>query len=411
MVKQNDVLSKEVGDSPPEKPEPIFEQKPRQRFLQRFKNPIAIPIQETASYFFENTKQVIEYHEGLVQQARYGRYDNPTWEYAEKEIASIEDAEAALLFSSGMNAISSCILAFCSQGDHIIYTENCYRNIRRFCYETMSKFGVESTGISSLNDNFIEDLKAALKDNTSIVFLEIPSNPHMCMVDLKQIGEVLSQHDNIITIIDHTLASPINFQPLKHGADIAVQSCTKYLSGHGDLMMGCVAGNRKLVERIRQYRNVLGGITTGSNASLLFRSLKTLKMRMAHHNHTGDTIARFLSNHPKIKKVYYLGLPSHPHYDLGQTYMNGFGGLISFEVAGSKNQVSKFIDALKIPFIATNFGTYCTLVEQYSVFTMYHLDENDKKKMGVTDQLVRMSTGFEDPDELIQDIDQALHKM
>lgn len=409
--KPETILSKEVGDAHPAKPEPIFGQKPRQRFAMRFGNPVGLPVYETVSYFFENTAQAIEYHEGGAKLARYGRYDNPSWEYTETELASLEGCETALLFSSGMNAITTTLFTFCSQGDHIIYTKNCYRNICRFCKEIMPLYGIQADGISTINEDFIERLKDTLKDNTRVVFIEAPSNPHMCMIDFNGLKEVLAKRDDIITIVDSTFATPINFQPILYGVNLVIHSCTKYLSGQGDFMTGSVAGNRDLIEQIRQFRNILGGITTGNNASLLFRSLKTLKVRMAYYNDAGEKMAKFLENHSRVRKVYYLGLPSHPHYKLGQLYMNGFGGVVSYEVDGTREQVSKFIDSLHIPFISTNFGTYCTLIEQYGLFTLYHVDQTEKAKMGVSDQLVRMSLGFEHIDELIEDIDQALKKL
>lgn len=410
MRDKKDLISRGVGDFPPVEPEPSFHQKPRQRLAFRFNNPISIPILETVSYFFEDTNHVIQYHEGKVQQARYGRYDNPTWEYAENEIARLEGTEAALIFPSGMNAISTVFFTFYKQGGSFVYTENCYRNIKRFSTEIMRSFGAEAIGLLTSERDFIENLEDNINETTQFVFIEAPSNPHCYMVDFERVKE-LTQRKNTITIVDSTFASPINFQPIRYGADLVIESCTKYLSGHGDLMMGCVAGKRELIEQIRQYRNVLGGISTAKNAALLLRSLKTLKMRMEYYNKVGQEMAEFLSNHSRIKKVFYLGLPSHPHYELGQRFLNGFGGVISFEVDGSKEQVSQFIDNLRIPFISTNFGTYCTLIEQYGIFTLYNEDEKEKKRLGINDQLIRLSLGFEDISELKQDIDQALNKM
>ena len=407
----NQRLYKEVGDFPPVEPLPQDDEKPKRRFSPRFANPINIPISLSASYFFDSTKDVVDYHEGRVRRARYGRYDNPTIEYAECMLSFLDECERALLFPSGMSAISTTLLSILSIGDHIVFTSNCYRNILRFCEEMLPEYGIESTGVSSLEEDLMAKVQDAIKENTKVVFLETPSNPHMCMVNIEAVREAIGSRSDVLVVVDSTFATPHNFKPVRYGADLVIHSCTKYLSGHADIMAGSVAGKKEVIEAIRQHRNVLGNISDGFSAYMLVRSLMSLGPRMEYYNAAGQKMAEFLESHPRIKRVYYLGLPSHPHHDYAESRMKGYGGVVSFELDAEKDQVSLFVDSLSIPYMSTNFGAPYTLIEQYSVFTLYTLSEEERERIGISDQLVRMSLGFEDLDRLIDDLGKTLAKI
>jgi cystathionine gamma-synthase len=379
--------------------------------LTEFANYLNVPIYKAVNYFFEDIEQVREYHEGTFRRARYGRYDNLTWEHAETLMANLENCEASLLFGSGMNAISTTILSICEEGAHVIYNNNCYRNINRFCQEFLPRFGIQATGISSISHNFIYEVADEIRDNTKVIILEIPSNPHTQLVDIIELKRAIKQRRDIILIIDSTFASPYNFKPSQYNADLVVQSCTKYLIGGGDAFAGSVSGSWDLIEKIRIFRNVLGGIISPENAYALVQGINTLTPRMEYYNNAGLRIAQYLEQHSKVRRVYYTGLQSHPQFSLAKSLLKGNGGVVSFELEASSEAVTKFIENLKIPFMATHFGGPFTTIEQYGIFTLYHMDEYEKEKIGVNNQLVRMCLGFEDINMLIDDLEQALSKV
>lgn len=277
---------------------------------QYFSNSVVSPIHTSATYYFEDTDQVVRYHDKKEKVGRYGRYDNPNWLEVEKKLAKLDLCEDALVFPSGMSAIATTLMSLSKKGKRIIYTGKGYRNIRNLCGNILAKFGVDSVSLSPANsEKFMADFKKYYNDDTNIVFLEIPSNPHLHLVDLEEIKKIIN--GNTVLIVDSTFSSPINFQPAKWGADLVIHSCGKYIGGHADLMAGSVAGKKEIIEKIRTYRNVLGSIVDSHSAYLLNRSIATLKMRIEYLNQAGLRLAGFLENHPKVKKVFYSGLPSY----------------------------------------------------------------------------------------------------
>ncbi|NER03597.1 MAG: aminotransferase class I/II-fold pyridoxal phosphate-dependent enzyme [Okeania sp. SIO3C4] len=368
-----------------------------------YTNSCLTPIYQNAAYFFENTEQVIKYHEDEVSLGRYGRYDNPNWSEFESKMAALDNYESALMFSSGMNAIVTTVCSFIEQNDLLIYTGKCYRKIRNFFNQVLPKWGVKTIPIDPTNN---DDFLQKYQSNAKILFVEMPSNPHLYLVDLAKIKSEISP--NTLLIVDSTLSTPYNFQPQKFGADLTIHSCSKYIGGHGDVLAGSVAGPRELIEQIRSYRNIMGGIADPHTAFLLNRSLDTLEIRMRHFNEAGMKIAKYLQQHPQVKKVFYTGLESHPHYSLAQKYLTGHGGVVSFELDADREATSKFVDALQVPFMGTNFGSSHAMVEQCSVFTYYHLSPAEKQELEISDSLVRLSIGYEDSDLAIKDLDKAL---
>jgi cystathionine gamma-synthase len=375
--------------------------------LKYLRNSIVTPIFQTATYSFENTLEVIDYHEGKIKTGRYGRYDNPNWLEVESTIASLDNNEEALVFPSGMSAIATTFISFLEKGDNIVYTGKGYKNIRGLCGNILGRLGIESKSLSPGDaDQFMKDFDQYYNNKTKIVFLEIPSNPHMHLVDVEAIKNKLSK--NTLLIVDSTFSSPINFQPQKYGADLVIHSCSKYMGGHADILAGSVSGRKNLISVVRENRNVLGSIIGPLSAFLLNRSLATLKIRMEYLNRAGMKVAKYLRKHPKIKQVFYTGDDSHPQYDLAKKYLTGHGGVISFEIDSPANEIPKFIDKLQIPFMGTNFGSQHSMVEQCSVFTYYKSSEEEKKQLGITGGLIRLSLGFNDPKLVIEDIENAL---
>lgn len=368
-----------------------------------YSNSCITPIYQNVAYFFEDTAEVIKYHEGQIDAGRYGRYDNPNWLETENTMATLDNYESALIFSSGMNAITTTVCALLEQDETLVYTGKCYRNIRKLFDQILPKWGIKTIPIDPTDSGNWpnEHLK-----NAKMVFVEMPSNPHLYLVDLAKIKSCM--RPDALLVVDNTLATPINCQPQKWGADLTIHSCSKYISGHGDVLAGSVAGSQALIEQIRSYRNIMGGIADSNAAYLLNRSLATLEIRMRHFNTEGMKIAQYLQAHPQVKQVFYTGLETHPHRHLANKYLTGHGGLISLDMDMDVEATAKFVDALQIPFMGTNFGSGQAMIEQCSIFTYYHLSPNERHEMGINDSLIRLSIGYESSDFLIEDIDKAL---
>lgn len=380
------------------------------RFLKTpYVNAVVPPISVSSAYYFRDTEEFRRYKEGELTGGRYGRYDNPTWLEAQAQLALLEGAEAALIFPSGMSAVTNTVCALAQQGDSILYTGCAYRNLRTFFNDHMSRFGVHAHAIDQAHvEQFNTELSRLYDPRTcSLVFIEMPSNPHMYLVDIDHIRSVIDPERTKI-VVDSTFASPVNFQPLRHGADLVLHSCTKYLGGHGDFLAGCVCGDTETIEKIQLYRNVSGAVSDGMSAFLLSRSLSSLPVRMAHFNKSGLEIATALEANPLVNRVYYTGLDSHPHAALARKYLSGHGGVLSFELDCDKDEVMRFVDALEVPFMGTNFGSHHAMVEQCAEFTYYKLSGEERADIGITDTLVRMTIGLHDPALIRNDIDRAL---
>jgi len=377
-----------------------------ERDRKRQNRSITIPIEQTAAYYFKNTRQIKDFYQGKIEGIKYGRYGCPTQHAVEEKIAKLENTDRALLFSSGMNAITTTILSLVGKNQHILYTDDCYRNTKKFFNEILPKFSIEASQIP-IND--ISNIKKYIKTNTVLFFSEIPTNPFLRIIDLKFIIN-LTKKKKIITAIDSTFATPINLRPAEYGADIILHSATKYLGGHHDLFAGVVAGKLKFIDKIQPYRDILGGIIDPHTSYLLLRSLQTLAIRMEVHNKNGLAIAEYLERHPKVERVWYPGLKSHPNFILAKKQMNGFGGVITFSLKTSEKNTSKFIDSLKIPYIATNFGGPQSLIEQHAILTFYK-ERDEANKRNIKGNLLRYSAGFENINDVTTDFKQAFKKI
>ncbi|MCZ6875176.1 MAG: aminotransferase class I/II-fold pyridoxal phosphate-dependent enzyme [bacterium] len=365
---------------------------------------ITVPIYQTSTYVFRNTQELVDFKEGRIEKGEYGRYGNPTIRATEKKLAELEHAEDALLYASGMCAITSLLLTVLRSGQHLIITSDSYRRTRQFCSGILRQLGIETSVVSPSQPEAIE---AAVQPNTRLLFSESPTNPYLYVNDLQQIVSIAKQH-RLRTVIDSTFATPFNQNPITYGIDLVMHSATKYLGGHNDLLAGVVLGNANMIAALRESQGVLGGITDPNTAYLLIRGLKTFALRMERHNTNGMALARFLESHPKVRQVYYPGLQSHPSHCIAHQQMRGFGGVVSFEIDGSLQQTSTFIDALRIPYIAPSLGGVESLVEQPALMSYYELDPDDRRQLGIGDALVRYSAGIEDTEDLLADLNQAL---
>lgn len=370
---------------------------------------LTMPIVQTAVFTFRDTADVIVYQgealgQSLPGREEYGRYGNPTQLAVERKLAQLDGGEAALLFSTGMCAITTTLMTLLSAGDHMIMTGDCYRRTRQFCQDFLTRFGVEVTVVQTGD---YAALEAAVRDSTEVLFSESPTNPYLRVLDLPRVVEIRQRH-GLCLIVDSTFATPHNQRPLEFGADLVIHSATKYMGGHNDLLAGAVVGPWELLAPIKDNRGVMGGIVDPHTAYLLLRGLKTLGLRVERHNQNGMRIAAFLESHPKIQRVYYPGLPSHPDHLVAREQMCGFGGVVSFEIKGDLDTTSAFIDALRIPFIAPSFGGAESLVEQPALQSYFELTTEQRLAAGIHEELVRYAAGLEDADDLIADLQQAL---
>ncbi len=368
-------------------------------------NSLTDPVIQTATYTFENTADLRAFQEarmwgGAKGRVEYGRYGNPTVAACEARLAALDNGDDAILFASGMAAVTSVLLAMLPTGAHI------YRRTRQFCLTFLKRLGI-TTSVVPMGD--FAALDAAIQPNTRLIVSESPTNPYLRVVDLPRLVEIARRH-GVKTLIDSTFATPINQRPLDFGIDLVVHSATKYLSGHNDLLAGVVVGQSGLLDSLRQALGVLGGVTDAHTASMLTRGIKTLALRVTRQNENGQSVAEFLERHPRVSRVWYPGLASHPDHAIAHTQMLGCGGVVSFEVAGSLDDTSRFIDALRIPIIAASLGGVETLVEQPSLMSYYELSTDERLAVGIKDNLVRLSLGVEDAADLIADLDQALNQ-
>jgi cystathionine gamma-synthase len=362
------------------------------------------PIAQTATYSFRDTAELVAYMEGKIEREEYGRYGNPSVRALELKVAALENAEDAVAFSSGMAAMTSAILALVKADAHVVLFADCYRRTRQFVTGFLAKFGVTHTLIPPGD---LGALERAITDKTRLVISEMPTNPYNSCVDLESLSRICKS-TRAKTLIDSTFATPINLRPADYGIDLVVHSATKYLAGHNDVLAGVAAGSAALVSLVRDLRHMFGAVLDPHAAYLVTRGLKTLGLRVAQQNRSALALARHLEGHAKIKQVWYPGLESHPHHALAARYMSGFGGVVTFEVAGDLAAGSRFVDALKIPRIAPSLGGVESLVEQPALMSYFELSTEEREAVGIKNSLVRYAVGIEATEDILADVSRAL---
>jgi cystathionine gamma-synthase len=366
---------------------------------------ITDPIFCASTYTFADTQSVINYIEQEQPREEYGRYGNPGERVVERKLAALEGGEEAILFSSGMAAMVGLLMAKLNAGDEVIFFDECYHRSREFCTKHMSRFGVTTRQVKACDYDAME---AAITPKTRLLVSESPTNPHLSCVDLGRFAEIGSKR-GVETLIDATLATPYNLRPIAAGVDYVLHSATKYLGGHNDLLAGVVIGSKQKTEPVRNLRGIMGAINGPQNCYLLGRGLKTFELRMQRHNENGMMVAEFLASHPRVERVYYPGLPSHPYYEVARKTMRGFGGLVTFLVKDADwRATADIVDAVKIPRIAPSLGGVESLIEQPLVMSYYQQTPEARKQFGIPDNMIRMSCGIESADDLIADLSQAL---
>jgi cystathionine gamma-synthase len=370
---------------------------------------LTTPVVQTSTFTFENVDDLVGFQEAhkanpAMERSEYGRYGNPTIGAVERKLAELDSGEAALLFSSGMAAVTVTLLGLLSAGAHVVVTDDCYRRTREFVLDMLPRFGIEGTKVP-VGD--YEALEAAIRPNTRLILSESPTNPYLRVVDLPKLVDIAQQH-GLLTIIDSTFATPINQRPLEFGVDIVIHSATKYLGGHNDLLGGVIVGSSEIVGKVRETENIIGAISDPHTAYLLLRGLKTLALRVRHQNETGLRLARYLEQDGRVSEVYYPGLPSHRDHDVAREQMSGYGGVVSFELDADLAATARFVDALQVPYIGPSLGGTESLVLPVALASYYDFTPEERAELGISDTLIRLAVGVEDAEDLIADLAQAL---
>ena len=370
-------------------------------------NAVTEPIIQTATYTFADTAELVDHFEGRIEREEYGRYGNPTQRVAERKLAALENAEDALLLASGMAAITTTLFAMLSKGAHVVVTDDAYRRTRQFLLQILRRYGVD---VSVVPAGDYDRLEEAVRQTTRLIFSESPTNPYNRILDLERVADIGRRH-RVKTIIDSTFATPINQRPLEFGIDLVIHSATKYLGGHNDLLAGAVLGSQSLISAIRDLQGITGAVPDPFASYLLIRGLKTLALRVARQNDTAVRLAAFLAEHPKVERVHHPSLPTHPEHEIATRQMDGFGGVVSFEIRGGLDAASRLVDACRLPRIAPSLGGVESLIEQPALMSFYELSTEERLQVGIKDSLVRYAVGIEDADDLIADLAQALDEV
>lgn len=372
---------------------------------QKSEGAIATPIYSASTFTFESTDELLDFVEGRNAREEYGRYGNPNERIVEAKLAALEGAEDAILYSSGMAAIVGLLMTRLSAGDEIVFFDQCYHRSREFCSKHLARFGVVTRQVPTGD---FAAMEAAINPKTKMLVSESPTNPHLTCVDLEQFAAI-GKANEIETLIDATLATPMNLKPIDYGVDYVLHSATKYLGGHNDLLAGVICGRKKLLDPVRALRGCLGSVSSPHSLYLLERGLKTFALRMSRHNENGLAVAEFLEQHPRIDRVHYPGLKSHPTHEIAKEQMNGYGGLITFTVKDADwKATSQVVDAARIARIAPSLGGVESLIEQPLVMSYFSYSPEERAKFGIADNMIRFSCGIEDSADLIADLDQAL---
>lgn len=377
------------------------------------KNPfgcLAVPVFQTSTFIFDTAEQggrrfAME-EEGYI----YSRLANPTTSVLEAKVAQLEEGEAAVATSSGMGAISSTLWTVLKAGDHVITDTTLYGCTFALMSHGLTKFGVDVSFVDTSN---LEEVKNAMKPNTRVVYLETPANPNLKIVDLEEISKLVHTNPNTLVVVDNTFATPYLQKPLTLGVDIVVHSVTKYLNGHGDVIAGIVITTKELADQIRLVgvKDMTGSVLGPQEAYYIIRGLKTFEIRMERHCKNAEKVVEFLCNHNKVEKVYYPGLKEHKGHEIAKKQMNGFGGMISFELQGGIEAGKTLLNHLELCSLAVSLGDTETLIQHPASMTHSPYTREERLEAGITDGLVRLSVGLENVEDIIADLEYGMSKI
>jgi cystathionine beta-lyase/cystathionine gamma-synthase len=369
--------------------------------LEKKNGPLSTPIYQTSTFeVTDNEEQLRATHTDHF----YTRYGNPTNTVAEKTIAALEGVDAALTFASGMGAITTTLMALLKGGDHVVAQRDIYGGVNKFLSQWLPKMGIETTFVDTTD---YEQHARAIRPNTKLLYLESPTNPTLRIVDFKKVASLAKQH-KLLSMIDATFGTPINQHPAEFGIDLVMHSGTKYLSGHTDLICGVVAGRQELIEKVWETRTTLGNCMDPHASWMLVRGLKTLAVRVARQNENAQRVAEFLSEQSKVRKVHYPFLKDHPQYAVAREQMSGGGGMVSFEVEGTAEDARRVSESMRLFTLAPSLGGVESLVSIPVLTSHAMIPAAERAKMGVTEQMIRLSVGIENADDLIADLEHAL---
>jgi len=365
---------------------------------------ITTPIVQSSTFIFRNADEIRKLKAGAKDRYEYSRYGHPTQFAAEAKLAALEGAEDAVLFSSGMSAITTTLYALLCTGDHLIITDDAYKKTLDFCQACLPRFGIATT-VVRMGD--YDAIRRAVRKNTRVFLSESPTNPYLNIMDLERLMAIF-RGTGVTVISDSTFATPYNQRPLEYGVHLVIHSATKYLGGHNDLLAGVVLGRKRQTEPIREYLKTTGGCIDPHSSYLLIRGLKTFELRMQRHNESGQRVALWLEQHPAVKRVYYPGLASHPHHDVAVRQMRGFGGVVTFEIGGTTDDVVRVLGRLKLLSIGPSLGGVESLITHPATISYYKCSRRERLRLGIKDGLIRLAVGVENVEDLIADLDQAL---
>lgn len=365
--------------------------------------PVGVSIARTSNFTFASSDEMKRWAEGKSSAYIYTRYGNPTLAVAEQKLAALERAEAAVVTASGMAAISSALLAFLRAGDEVIATRQLYGGSYRLMRDFLPRYGITVRHV----DNSLAGIERAVSPRTKVLYVETPTNPSLRLVDLRKAAE-FAREWGLISMVDNTFASPALQKPVELGFDLVLHSATKYLAGHSDLIAGAAAGNGLLIRKVREAVIYFGGSMDPEAAFLLVRGMKTLRVRVDQQCRNALAVAKFLARHPKVARVHYPGLASHPDHALAKRQMRAFGAMLSFDIKGGLPAARRFCDRVRIFLLAASLGGVESLVVLPAYTSHYNMSAAELRAAGVEPGTVRVSVGLEDPADLIEDLRQAL---
>jgi len=369
--------------------------------LEKKNAPVTPPIYQTSTFEVTDNEEQVRV---TTTDRYYTRWGNPTITLAEETLAALEGTEGARVFASGMGAITTTILALLKSGDHLVSQRDIYGGVTKFLSTWLPKLGIETTFVDTTD---YEQYERAIRPNTRMLYLESPTNPSLRIVDMKRTAAIARKH-GLISMIDSTFGTSINQRPAEYGIDLVMHSGTKYLSGHADLTCGVVCGRQELMDQLWETRTTLGNCMDPHAAWLLIRGMKTVAVRVARQNENALRVAEFLEQHAKVRKVHYPWLKSHPQYEIAREQMSGGGGMVTFEVEGSGDDARRVSEAMRLFTLATSLGGVESLVSIPVLTSHAMISAEQRAKMGVTEQMVRLSVGIENADDLIADLEHAL---
>ncbi len=368
--------------------------------------PLAAPLFQTSTFRADQAATIARFAGEIHPKAYYTRWGNPTVASLESVVADLEGGECCLGFASGMAAVTTTLLGLLAPGDHVVAGASLYAATTEVLSNDLTQLGVD---VDFVDPTEPEAFSQAIRHNTAMVYLETPANPTMALTDLAAVCACAKQH-GAICVVDNTFATPYNQNPLSMGADVVLHSATKYLSGHGDVVAGCLVTRTELAERLWHKRTMLGGCLDPFAAWLALRGIKTFALRMERHNENAMAVAPALESHPAVSRVFYPGLESHPQHELAARQMRGFGGMVAFEVAGGREAGQSVVESTRLAVLAVSLGSVETLIEHAASMSHAPLSDEQLRQAGIPPGLIRLSVGIEDPNDLIDDLRQALDR-